>query len=159
MSICLKPIGVVEVGYPRSGGVDKYSYVSTIYVYEEYAEGLTGLEDYSHAHVLWHFHEAPPPKLKLKPWKREEMPEVGIFATRFPQRPNPIALTIVKIVQVEPPRLRVMGLDAWTGSPVLDIKPYDQLDVVNQFKVPDWLEEVLKEKRHTLPTWLGPQKR
>ncbi|MFN7106144.1 MAG: tRNA (N6-threonylcarbamoyladenosine(37)-N6)-methyltransferase TrmO [Pyrobaculum sp.] len=157
-TLCLKPIGVVEVGLPRSGEVDKYSYVSTIRLFDEYVEGLTGLEEYSHAHILWYFHEVPQPRLKLRPWKREDMPEVGIFATRFPQRPNPLALTIVKIVEVEPPRLRVMGLDAWSGSPVLDIKPYDHLDVVNQFKVPDWFEEFLKEKKSSLPTWLGPRR-
>ena len=85
-------------------------------------------------------------------------PEVGIFATRFPNRPNPLALTIVKIVEVDPPRLRVMGLDAWSGSPVLDIKPYDHLDVVNEFRTPDWFEEFFKATRGGLPHWLGPRR-
>ena len=157
--ICLKPIGVVEVGMPRFGKVDKYSVVSVIRIYDEYVEGLTGLEEYSHAFILWYFHESRGAKLKLRPWGREEMPEVGIFATRFPQRPNPLALTIVKIVEVDPPRLRVMGLDAWGGSPVLDIKPYDHLDVVNEFKTPDWFEDFFRYARGSLPSWLGPTSR
>ena len=156
--ICLRPIGVVEVGLPRFGRVDKYSFVSVIRVYDEYAEGLAGLEDYSHAFVLWYFHETRGVKLRLRPWGREDFPEVGIFATRFTQRPNPLALTIVKIVEVDPPRLRVMGLDAWSGSPVLDIKPYDHLDVVNEFRTPDWFEEFFKSLGG-LPEWLGPGRR
>ncbi|MEZ0319648.1 MAG: tRNA (N6-threonylcarbamoyladenosine(37)-N6)-methyltransferase TrmO [Pyrobaculum sp.] len=156
--ICLKPIGYVEVGLPRGGEVDKYSYVSTIRVYDEYVDGLLGIEEYSHAFVLWLFHEAPPPRLRIRPWEREDMPEVGIFATRFPQRPNPLALTIVKVEEVDPPRLRVAGLDAWSGSPVLDIKPYDHLDVVNEFKTPDWFEEFFKEKKDAIPRWLGPKR-
>ncbi|MEM0277747.1 MAG: tRNA (N6-threonylcarbamoyladenosine(37)-N6)-methyltransferase TrmO [Pyrobaculum sp.] len=156
--ICLRPIGVVEVGLPRFGRVDKYSFVSVIRVYDEYAEGLAGLEDYSHAFVLWYFHETRGVRLRLRPWGREDFPEVGIFATRFTQRPNPLALTIVKIVEVDPPRLRVMGLDAWSGSPVLDIKPYDHLDVVNEFRTPDWFEEFFKSLGG-LPEWLGPSRR
>lgn len=156
--ICLKPIGFVEVGIPKTGNVDKYVFISTIKIYDEYVEGLAGLEDYSHAFVLWYFHEAPPPRLRVKPWRREDMPEVGIFATRFSPRPNPIALTIVKIVEVDPPKLRVMGLDAWSGSPVLDIKPYDHLDVINEFRVPDWFEEYFREKVGEFPRWLGPRR-
>jgi len=156
--ICLRPIGVVEVGLPRSGGVDRFSYVSTVRIFDEFAEGLAGLEEYSHAIVIWYLHEAPPYRLRVRPWGREDMPEVGIFATRFTPRPNRIAITIVKLVDVDPPRIRVMGLDAWTGSPVLDIKPYDHLDVVNEFRTPDWVERFFEEQGGALPKWLGPRR-
>jgi conserved hypothetical protein TIGR00104 len=158
-SICLKPIGVVEVGLPRSDNVDRFTFVSVIRIFDEFAEGLRGLEDYSHAFVLWYLHEAKEPRLTLRPWGREDFPEVGIFATRFTQRPNPIALTLVRIVEVDPPRLKVMGLDAWSGSPILDIKPYDHLDVVNEFKTPDWFEEFFREKAGEYPEWLGPRRK
>jgi tRNA-Thr(GGU) m(6)t(6)A37 methyltransferase TsaA len=155
----MRPIGFVEVGVPRAGGVDeyRYSFVSVIRVYDEYAEGLEGLEEYSHAFVLWYFHEAGEGGLKVRPVAGEVAPEVGVFATRSPLRPNRIALTIVKLVEVSPPRVRVMGLDAWTGSPVLDIKPYDHFDVVNEFRTPDWLEEHVRRVISRLPPWLGPR--
>jgi Uncharacterized conserved protein len=85
-------------------------------------------------------------------------PGGGHLRHAVPQQAQPLALTIVKIVEVDPPRLRVMGLDAWSGSPVLDIKPYDHLDVVNEFRTPDWFEEFFKETRGGLPHWLGPRR-
>ncbi|ABL87604.1 protein of unknown function UPF0066 [Pyrobaculum islandicum DSM 4184] len=157
--ICVRPIGVVEVGLPRWGSVDRFDFVSVIRVFDEYVDGLVGLEEYSHAFILWHFHEAGAPRLRLRPWGREDLPEVGIFATRFPQRPNALALTIVKIVEVDPPRVRVLGLDAWSGSPVLDIKPYDHLDVVNEFRTPDWVEEFFRGSADKFPRWLGPARK
>ncbi|MEM0369162.1 MAG: tRNA (N6-threonylcarbamoyladenosine(37)-N6)-methyltransferase TrmO [Pyrobaculum sp.] len=158
MEICLRPVGYVEIGIPKTGFVDKFSFVSTIKIYDEFIEGLKGLDEYSHAFVLWYFHEAPPPRLVVRPWRREDMPEVGIFATRYSPRPNPIALTIVKLVEIDPPKIKVMGLDAWSGSPILDIKPYDHLDVVNEFRVPDWFEEFFRERMGEIPQWLGPKR-
>lgn len=113
--------------------------------------GLGGWRSTATPSIIWLFYETRGVKLRLRPWGRGDFPEVGIFATRFTQRPNPIALSIVKIVEVDPPRLKVLGLDAWSGSPVLDIKPYDHLDVVNEFRTPDWFEEFFKETRGGLP--------
>jgi len=62
----------------------------------------------------------------------EKFPVVGIFATRFPSRPNPIGVAVVELISVEKSLIKVKGLDAWTGTPVLDIKPYDYFDIVKK---------------------------
>jgi hypothetical protein len=76
-------------------------------------------------------------------------------------RPNPIAVSVAEIVSVEPPRLYLRGLDAWTGSPVLDIKPYDFYDIVRSPRVPDWFlrrwRELRRRRRYEeVAPWLGP---
>jgi tRNA (Thr-GGU) A37 N-methylase len=91
----------------------------------------------------------------------ENYPLVGIFATRFPNRPNPIGVTVVEIVSVEKPLIRVKGLDAWTGTPVLDIKPYDYYDIVKNPKVPwwfidNWNQLKRKWRYEIIASWLGP---
>ncbi len=167
MVACFRPIGVVEKGVPRPDEhrekPSRYAIVSRIRVFDEYAEGLLGLDEYSHAIIVYWLHEESRVRLRFRPWNDPRLPEVGIFATRFPSRPNPIAITVVEIVRVEPPILDVRGLDAWTGTPVLDIKPYDYYDVVRQPRVPQWLherwEKAKREKRYDeIAPWLGPCK-
>ena len=162
---CFEAIGFVERGLPRPWEGPKvesrYLTESVIRLYDEYSPGLEGLEGYSHVIVVWWMHEVREARLRLRPWGEEGYPEVGIFATRFPPRPNPIGVSVVELRAVEPPRLRVRGLDAWTGSPVLDIKPYDYYDIVRNPRVPWWFEEKWRkwytEKRYaeTAP-WMGP---
>lgn len=163
--ICFKPIGVVEDGIPRPGEPQRprsrYEKISIIRIFDEYVEALKGLEDYSHIIVLYWMHEEKRYIPRLKPWGVERYPEVGIFATRFPPRPNPIALTVVELLAIEENRLRVKGLDAWTGSPVLDIKPYDYYDIVRNPRISWWAEEEWKrnsiEKNYkVIAPWLGP---
>jgi len=152
MRICYTPIGVVEKGVPkkRGRGFDRYSYESVIRIYEEYVDGLEGLDEYSHIYVIYHLHEEERTLLRLRPWGMETLPTVGIFATRFPSRPNKIGLSIARIVEVSPPYLRLLGLDAWTGTPILDIKPYDLYDVVEDPRVPEWFYH-----RWRRPEWWG----
>lgn len=163
--ICVKPIGYVIEGLSRErrerGGTTRYRIVSKIRLLDEYAEGLTGLEEYSHAIIVYWMHEAPPPRLKGRPWGEESLPEVGVFATRFPSRPNPIGVSVVEVVGVEKPMLLVRGLDAWSGTPVLDIKPYDYYDVVCEPRVPHWLARKWDEwsRRHRyseVAPWMYP---
>ncbi len=142
MKIELKPIGFVERGLPERGA-DRKSFISTIRIFDEYVEGLAGLEEYSHIFVIWYMDRVSGLELRVRPRRLPDAPEVGIFATRFPPRPNPIGLTVAELVSLEPPRIYVRNLDAWTGSPVLDIKPYDVLDVVERPKMPEWLMRFL----------------
>ena len=160
---CFRPIGVVEEGLPRPGEPgrkhlrSKYEFVGTIRVFDEYVEGLEGLEEYSHIIVVYVFHEAREAKLKLK--HRVTGRQLGVFATRYPPRQNPIAVSVVELVELEGPRLRVRGLDAWTGSPVLDIKPYDYYDIVKRPRVSHECLEEWKRKSslyQQLVPWLGP---
>jgi len=164
-TICFKSIGIVEKGIPKPSEAQKiesrYDFISVMRVFDEYVEGLSGLMDYSHIVVVYYMHEAREFKLKVRPWGIDRYPEVGIFATRFPSRPNPLGISVVELVIIEPPIIKVKGLDAWTGTPILDIKPYDYYDIVKKPKVPWWFEERWKElslKRNykSKVPWLGP---
>ena len=75
------------------------------------------------------------------------MPFTGVFAVRTNLRPNPIGLTLVKLLGVESNVLTVRGLDAFNETPVLDIKPYDFWDVAKEVRVPDWWIRLEEEKK------------
>jgi len=160
-----KPIGIVEVGFPRPNDPERgrygsrYELVGVIRVYDEYADGLLGLGEYSHVILIYVLHEAREVSLRvrLKGFDRE----VGVFATRHPTRPNPIGLSILELVKLDPPRLWLRGLDAWTGTPVLDIKPYDYYDVVKRPRVPrefeeEWLRSYVEKGYGVHAPWMGP---
>ena len=85
--------------------------------------------------------------LKVHPRGRIDLPFVGVFATRTNLRPNPIGLTLVELVKVESNVLIVRGLDAFNGTPVLDIKPYDYWDMAKNAKVPTWWIKLENEKK------------
>jgi len=84
--------------------------------------------------------------MKVHPRGREDMPLLGVFATRTSRRPNPVGLTLVELLKVEGNVLTVRGLDAFDGTPVLDIKPFDQRDMVEGARVPEWWMRLEKEK-------------
>lgn len=140
-----RPIGIVEEGISREKSKrvhkSRYQVTSQVRVFEQYVGGLAGLSDYSHIILIWSMHEAKKVRLKVTPWGRTDMPEIGIFATRFPPRPNPIGVSVVELLSVKSNLLSVKGLDAWTGTPILDIKPYDYYDIIKTVKVPDWLKK------------------
>jgi len=165
LRICFEPIGFVERGIPRPWEgpkiESKYEFESIVRVYDKYVDGLEGLDDYSHVIVVYWMHEESEVRLRIRPWGSDRYPEVGIFATRLPPRPNPIGVTVAETVSVEAPRLRVRGLDAWTGSPVLDLKPYGYYDVVKRPRVAWWFKDKWGEwysrKRYReIAPWLGP---
>ena len=74
------------------------------------------------------------------------MPLLGVFATRTMLRPNPVGVTVVKLVKVEGNVLTIRGLDAFDGTPVLDIKPLDSWDTAKNVKVPEWWIKLKTEK-------------
>jgi len=88
----------------------------------QYAEGLTDLDGFSHLILIYHFHEAGPPKMRVQPFTDDV--ERGIFATRHPQRPNPIGLSVVRLVRIEHATLYLDDVDILDGTPLLDIKPH-----------------------------------
>ena len=89
----------------------------------EFAEGLVDIEGFSHLYILWVFDRSQDFDLIAHPPSDDGRPH-GVFATRSPRRPNPIALTTVELLGREGPKLRVRGLDMLDGTPILDIKPY-----------------------------------
>jgi tRNA-Thr(GGU) m(6)t(6)A37 methyltransferase TsaA len=143
------PIGIVEEGIPEEKSErlhrSRYQVISRIRVYAHYADALAGLDAYSHIIVVWWMHEEDEVRLRVTPWGRPDLPEVGIFATRFPVRPNAIGVSVVELVEVSGNLLRVKGFDAWAGSPILDIKPYDYYDIVKSARVPDWFRKFWEE--------------
>ncbi|MGQ9469962.1 MAG: tRNA (N6-threonylcarbamoyladenosine(37)-N6)-methyltransferase TrmO [Nitrososphaerales archaeon] len=131
--ISLKPIGYVRTDADEDTiKKDRESVLSEIIVSEELTEALDGIEEFSHLFIIFYMHKAFTEQLSLKvhPRGRLDLPLVGVFATRSPYRPNPIGLTLVKLIERDGNKIKVRGLDAIDGTPVIDIKPYDTLDLV-----------------------------
>jgi tRNA-Thr(GGU) m(6)t(6)A37 methyltransferase TsaA len=144
--LILQPIGRVVEGV--SWGASRGSWkeeVAEIELDPAWREALDGIESFSHIWVVWwpDRFEHPPNSMRVRPEGRSEMPLVGILATRSPHRPNPIAITAVRLLERQEGRLRVQGLDAFEGTPIFDIKPYLQRgDRIPETTVPDWLERL-----------------
>jgi tRNA-Thr(GGU) m(6)t(6)A37 methyltransferase TsaA len=146
--IVLKPIGVIRTTAVGNEVRDK-THISQIIMRNELTEALGGIEDFSHLFVLFWLHETSFEQrktLKVHPRGRKDMPLLGIFATRTMLRPNPVGLTLVELVKVEGNVLTVRGLDAFDGTPVLDIKPFDSWDNAKTAKVPKWWTKMENEK-------------
>ncbi len=113
------------------------------------AETLDGIEDYSHITVIYWAHLVPPERrsvTKVHPTGNPDFPLVGVYATGSPVRPNPILVTTVRLLERNGNRLKVTGLDALDGSPVLDIKPYaPPRGELLQARVPAWMQRVNDE--------------
>ena len=146
--IVLKPIGVVRTAAVGDEVKDK-TRISRIVIQSELAEALEGVDGFSHFFVLFWLHKIPDEQrktLKVHPRGRKDLPLLGIFATRTKLRPNPIGLTLVELVKVEGNVLTVRGLDAFDGTPVLDIKPFDHWDTAKDVRVPKWWTKLENEK-------------
>lgn len=110
---------------------------------KKYQGGLVGLEQWSHVQVIWWFdkNDTPPKRsvLQVHPRGDKNNPLTGVFACRAPVRPNLIALTVCKIVSVKENMVEVDKIDAFEGTPILDLKPYAPgIDSASDVKVPNW---------------------
>jgi tRNA (adenine37-N6)-methyltransferase len=116
---------------------------SEIIIYDEYLECLDGIEDFSHLMIIYWTHKTPVHARSIKkvhPAGLKSMPIKGVFATRSPVRPNPLALSSVRLLECKENILIVEGLDAINGSPVLDIKPHlPSYDSPLNVKIADWM--------------------
>jgi tRNA-Thr(GGU) m(6)t(6)A37 methyltransferase TsaA len=140
----MRPIGWVSQGRPTDGHGWEGD-TATIEIDDAWLEALGGIEGFSHIWVIWAFHRFPDPpeSPRVHPEGRPELPLVGLLATRSPRRPNPIAMTAVRLVGREGGALLVQGLDAEVGSPILDIKPYLRRgDLIPEATMPEWLERL-----------------
>jgi tRNA-Thr(GGU) m(6)t(6)A37 methyltransferase TsaA len=149
--ILVKPIGHVKNDFNSSvpdGYEDK---VSEIILMPEFSEALDGIDKNSHIMVLFWLNEVDDDGRsirKLHPKGRDDLPLVGVLATRSPRRPNPIGLRAVKLEKREGNVLTVKGLDAFNGSPVLDIKPYSlKHDFVEDATGPPWVRHMHSKNR------------
>ncbi len=151
-NIVLNPIGYVKTTAKGDEVKDK-ALLSQIVLRDDLVEGLCGISDYSHLFVLFYLNQVTDEQkktLKVHPRGRMDMPLVGVFVARTMLRPNPIGLTLVELVKVEGNVLTVRGLDAYNGTPVLDIKTYDFWDMAEDIRVPDWWKKLNSEKPQKL---------
>lgn len=144
----MRPIGFV-VSPVREAVDEKWGeVVAEIRVEERLAAGLRGLEQFSHALVVFFMHQAtfdPAADLVRRPRGRADMPLAGIFAQRAKHRPNPIGVTAVRLLAIDGNVLRVRGLDAIDGTPVLDIKPYfPPYDRIDGAATPSWVDNLME---------------
>jgi tRNA (adenine37-N6)-methyltransferase len=110
-----------------------------------WADALAGIEEYSHLIVVvWLDRARRARKARVQtPEGRAGMPQVGLFATRTPRRPNPIGISAPRLLRREGATLWVSGIDAWPGTPILDIKGYAPRDDLRpEATVPEWLQEL-----------------
>jgi tRNA-Thr(GGU) m(6)t(6)A37 methyltransferase TsaA len=143
-TMMLTPIGIIRSPFkePTSKRLNLSEIFSEIVIDENLTEALDGLEGFSHIIVIYWMHRVNPERKRLKahPMGREDVPEQGLFAVRTSRRPNPIGKTTVRLLSRERNILKVQGLDALDGSPVIDIKPYiPGYDSANGATVPDWV--------------------
>ncbi len=123
----VKPIGIIKSTHTKAENtpiqpVYADECMGSVEIFSEYEEGLTDIEGFSHLILLYWLHKAGAAKMLVKPFLEDELH--GVFATRFPCRPNPIGLSIVRLIKRVGPVLTIQGVDVLDGTPVLDIKPY-----------------------------------
>jgi tRNA-Thr(GGU) m(6)t(6)A37 methyltransferase TsaA len=148
----VKPIGLINTPYETSAAVPLEPAFSesegTADIYPDYVAGLDSLEEFSHIILLYWFHRAKQPQMKVVPYM--DTVEHGLFATRTPSRPNPIGFSIVELLKIESGTIYFKGVDMLNGTPLLDIKPY-----VPEFDSPKatrigWLEKPLANDKEKL---------
>jgi tRNA-Thr(GGU) m(6)t(6)A37 methyltransferase TsaA len=145
-SFTFRPIGIVHSPFkkkddiPREKNVDPEGFndvAGELEIFDPFESGLKDIEGFSHIIVLFVFHEARESKLLVVPPSSDQ--QRGVFATRSPHRPNPIGMTIVKILEKRGNFLKVTGIDMIEGTPILDIKPYSPRDQKMSIQV-GWLK-------------------
>jgi tRNA-Thr(GGU) m(6)t(6)A37 methyltransferase TsaA len=127
MTHTFTPIGVVRSPFSATGQVPKglgaqHRAEGVLEIAPALEAGLVDIEGFSHLYVIWVFDRVTEVELTARP-PSDDRPH-GVFATRSPQRPNPIGLTVVELLGRDGCRLRVTGVDMLDGTPILDLKPY-----------------------------------
>ena len=147
--ISMTPIGFVRRTAAEEDTRDR-TLVSQVILRSSLTRALDGIEEWSHIYIVYWLHRIQHSKRQILHFPNDELDElpVGILATRAPIRPNPIGLTLVELVNREDNVLYVRGLDAYDGTPVLDIKPYPDWEsgrfiVVTDFRIPQWLRKII----------------
>ena len=145
----MTPIGFIQSPYTATDQIPKgrgaeHSAEGVLEVLPEFADGLQDVEGFSHLFLIWVFHESKGIELIGTP-PLDDIPR-GVFATRSPYRPNPIGLTVVKLLRREGSVLHLHGIDMLNGTPVLDIKPYLSSIPMDQLKR-GWLAEAEKRNK------------
>lgn len=147
LSQVVRQISIHPIGFVRTAATEEELHrnrseiISEVVLRRGLQRALDGIEEYSHIFMLFWMHlvsQTERRKLKTHPRHRLDVPEVGIFSVRERSRPNPIGLAVVELLERRENVLKVRGLDALDGTPVLDIKPYDYIDIKKNIRVPSW---------------------
>jgi tRNA-Thr(GGU) m(6)t(6)A37 methyltransferase TsaA len=141
--ISFRPIGIIHSPFKELSGMPIQPAAAegvggTVILDPAFQIGLQDLEGFSHIYLFYHFHKAGEVSLKVKPFLDDQ--KRGIFATRAPNRPNGIGMSIVKLLSIDGNTIQIENVDILDGTPLLDIKPY-----VPKFDQPEitrvgWLE-------------------
>ena len=141
-AVSLRQIAVCHTDTPDAHvAKNRKDMITTIKVFAPYLEGLLGIEAYSHLMVIFWMDRATDLPLVTHPRGDTAFDKVGAFALRGRNHPNSLGLAVVKLLSTESNKITVKGLDAFDGTPVLDIKPYDDYDVVQNPRVPEWFKQ------------------
>jgi tRNA-Thr(GGU) m(6)t(6)A37 methyltransferase TsaA len=150
-TVCYQPVGVVRSPFIRPLGMPLQSVAGheirgQIVIQPRFAPGLKDLDGFSHLHVITHLHRSGPGGLTVVPFLDDT--ERGIFATRSPRHPNPIGLSVVRLLAVNGATLEISGIDLLDGTPVLDLKPYvSEFDAISAERT-GWLQGVAERVHH-----------
>ena len=139
-----KTIGTVRSEIKKSSTLDFKNVISEIVIDSRWSEALDNIDEFSHIIVLYWMHQLKTKQvpIKVRPMGTQGLELKGVLATRSPNRPNPIGKTTVRLLQRQGNVLKVRGLDAIDGSPVIDIKPYiPGYDSTARAKVPPWVSK------------------
>jgi len=148
--IVYRPIGVIHSPFKNVRGIPIQPRAAegvegVVEIFPEYVEGLKDLEGFSHIILLYHLHLVENYRLLVKPYMDDELR--GVFATRAPARPNPIGISVVRLVKIDGNHVFVRNLDVIDGTPLLDIKPYvPEFDVFDVERA-GWLEKRIHKLR------------
>jgi tRNA-Thr(GGU) m(6)t(6)A37 methyltransferase TsaA len=121
------PIGIIRTPHQKTEGTPIQAtgakgIAGRIEIFPEYTAGLADLAGFSHIYILYHFHLSKKFSLKIKPFLDDQ--KRGLFATRAPSRPNPIGLSVVRLISITESNLEIQDVDVVDRTPLLDIKPY-----------------------------------
>lgn len=155
----LRPIGVVHTDASDDRIREETEEVEAVVeIFPEFEEALEGLDGYSHLFIISYFHKLRPEQigpLKVKPkraakrgFKIEEVPSLGVFALDSPTRPNPIGVTLVRLLGRHGRKLFVSGIDLFDGTPVIDIKAYQPDYIAKEFSLPEWYRKLMNRTGH-----------
>ena len=146
--IIYKPIGIIHTPFKQIEGIPIQPSAAKgikgqIVIDKEYVEGLSDIEGFSHIYLLYHLHLSKSYKLKVIPFLDNQLR--GVFSTRAPKRPNPIGLSLVKLINIDSNILGIENVDIVDKTPLLDIKPFiKEMEGVNQYKI-GWLSKYRDE--------------
>ncbi len=141
--INIKPVGFVKNNVMEQRFGNFAEEVSEIVLDKKFTDALNGIDDYSHVIIVYWMDKVKGYVIAHRPQGNPRVPIVGIFACRCPPRPNPVAITTVRLLKREGNRIWVKGLDILDGTPVIDIKPHwPKYDRVEEAKIPEWVNEL-----------------